>query len=93
MPLAEMFLKASVMKMPKPPKLVRFMAYHAINGIAIGCTMLLVMIWIDFAGLGTMLKTDTSGIATFLLFFQTSLTFGGISMAIAVMNLGEDDED
>lgn len=80
------------MKLPQFPKLVRFMLYHIANGIAIGCIFLFVMIWFDVMGLGTMLKTDTSGIATFLLFFQTSLTFGAVSMGIAVMNLGKDDD-
>ncbi len=80
------------MQLPNPPKLVRFMFRHMVNGIAIGCTTVLVAIWTDFLGLGTKLATDHSGIATFLLFYQASLTFGGVSMAIAIMNLGEDDD-
>ena len=31
-----------------------------------------------------------SGLATALLFFQVSFTFGAVSMGVAVMNLGED---
>lgn len=80
------------MKLPNPPKLVRFMLRHILNGLVIGCVFVLAMIWTDFLGLGTLLKTDKSGLATFLLFFQTSFTFGAISMGIAVMNLGEDDD-
>ncbi len=80
------------MKLPNPPKLVRFMLYHIANGLAIGCAFLFGMIWFDVWGLGTMLETDSTGIATFILFFQTSMTFGAISMGIAVMNLGEEDD-
>jgi hypothetical protein len=71
------------------PKLVRFMLTHVANGMVLGCGLLLVAIWIDAFGIGTLLEMDDSGLATFLLFFQTSLTFGAISMGVAVMNLGE----
>ena len=80
------------MQLPKPPKLVTFMLRHILNGLVIGAIFVLVLIWTDFMGLGTMLKTDDSGLATFLLFFQTSFTFGAVSMGIAVMNLGDDEE-
>ena len=56
-----------------------------------GGAFVLVLIWTDFMGLGTMLATDESGIATFLLFAQAMLTFGGVAMGIAVMNLAEDE--
>jgi hypothetical protein len=72
------------------PKLIRFMLVHTANGMVIGCSFLLVMIWFDIAGLGTLLAKDASGLATFLLFFQTALTFGAVSMGVAVMHLGED---
>jgi len=72
------------------PKLVRFMLTHVANGMVLGCLFLFGMIWLDVWGLGTMLERDASGLATFLLFFQTALTFGSVSMGIAVMHLGED---
>ncbi len=80
------------MQMPELPTLVRFMLRHILNGLVIGCIFVLVLIWTDFMGIGTMLKTDDSGLATFLLFFQTSFTFGVVSMGIAVMHLGEDED-
>jgi hypothetical protein len=73
------------------PKLVRFMLTHVANGMVIGCVFLFVLIWFDVLGLGTLLAKDGSGLATFVLFFQTALTFGAVSMGVAVMNLGEDD--
>jgi hypothetical protein len=72
------------------PKLVRFMLVHAANGMVIGCVFLFGLIWFDVAGLAGLLAKDTTGLATFVLFFQTALTFGAVSMGIAVMNLGED---
>lgn len=72
------------------PKLIRFMLVHSANGMAIGCTFLLALIWFDVLGLGTLLAKDASGLATFVLFFQTALTFGAVSMGVAVMNLGDD---
>jgi len=77
---------------PQLPKLVRFMLHHMVNGIVIGCVTVLVAIYTDFLGIGARLASDHSGIATFLLFYQASLTFGGVSMAIAIMHLGEDDD-
>ncbi len=80
------------MKQPKLPILVRFLILHAAWGIVFGSAFVLLLIHLDFLGVGTMLERDTSGIATFLLFFQTGLTFGGVSMGVAVMNLREDKE-
>lgn len=72
------------------PKLIRFMLIHIANGMVIGCVFLLAMIHWDLAGLGTLLQKDHSGLATAILFFQTALTFGAVSMGVAVMNLGDD---
>ena len=71
--------------------LVRFLALYAAWGIVLGCAFVLALIHTDFLGVGTLLARDESGIATFLLFFQTGLTFGGVSMGVAAMNLREDD--
>lgn len=74
------------------PKLIRFMLTHAANGMAIGCVFTLGLIHWDVFGLGTALEKDHTGLATAVLFFQTALTFGGVSMGVAVMNLAEDGE-
>ncbi len=80
------------MQLPELPTLVRFMLRHILTGLVIGAIFVLVLIWADFMGIGRILKTDESGLATFLLFFQTSFTFGAVSMGIAVMHLGEDED-
>jgi len=72
------------------PRLIRFMLIHIANGMVLGCVFLFGLIWFDFAGLGRLLARDESGLATFILFFQTALTFGAVSMGVAVMHLGED---
>lgn len=74
------------------PKLVRFMLTHAANGMAIGCGGLLLLSWFDVLGIGTLLEKDRTGLATAVLFFQVALTFGAVSMGVAVMNLGEDED-
>ncbi len=73
------------------PRLIRFLLTHVANGMAIGCAFVLGMIWFDVFGLGSALAEDRSGLATAVLFFQTALTFGAVSMGVAVMNLGEED--
>jgi hypothetical protein len=72
------------------PRLVRFMLVHVANGMVIGCLFLFGLLWLDLGGLARLLAGDESGLATFVLFFQTALTFGAVSMGVAVMNLGED---
>ena len=77
---------------PRLPKLLRFLALHMFWGFTFGSAFVLGLIWTDFLGVGSLLARDDSGLATFLLFFQTSLTFGGVAMGVAVMNLGEDED-
>ena len=72
------------------PKMIRFMLTHVANGMVIGCVFLLALIHWDIGGLGTLMEKDESGLATAILFFQTAMTFGAVSMGVAVMNLGED---
>ena len=71
------------------PKLIRFLIVHAANGMAIGSSFLLLAIWFNVGGIGSLLDKDTTGLATFILFFQNALTFGAVSMGVAVMNVGE----
>ena len=78
-------------RLPDLPPLVRFLALHMFWGFTFGGLFVLGVIWTDFLGVGSLLARDDSGIATFLLFFQTALTFGGVAMGVAVMNLRDDD--
>jgi hypothetical protein len=78
--------------LPKLPKLLRFLALHMLWGFTFGGVFVLGVIHWDVLGVGTMLEKDTSGLATFMLFFQSMLTFGGVAMGVAVMNLAEDED-
>ncbi|MXU66103.1 hypothetical protein [Oceanomicrobium pacificus] len=78
---------------PRLPKLLRFMALHALWGMVLGCGVLFALIWTDTFGLGRLLSQDGSGLATFVLFFQMALTFGAIQMGVAVMLLGDSKDD
>jgi len=73
------------------PKLVRFMSYHATWGMVLGCMVVFGVIWTDFAGVGTLLESDASGLATLIFFAQMALTFGAVAIGVAVMCLAEDD--
>lgn len=79
-------------QLPELPILVRFLALHAAWGMVLGALFILGLIWTDFLGIGTLLAKDSSGIATAVLIFQTSLTFGAVGMGVAVMNLAEYDD-
>ncbi len=79
-------------KWPDMPILLRFLALNAAWGMSLGALFALGLIWSDFLGLGALLAKDTSGIATAVLIFQTSLTFGAVGMGVAVMNLAEPDD-
>ncbi len=72
------------------PPMIRFMLRHALNGIVIGCVLTLALIRFDVWGIGSALEADSSGLATFILFFQMAMTFGGVAIGVAVMALGED---
>ena len=80
------------MRYSELPELVRFMIRHAVNGMAIGAALLLIAIRVNLVGLGDTLASDSSGLATGILFFQTSLTFGAVWMGGAVMLLGDGRE-
>lgn len=74
------------------PKLVRFMLTHVANGMVLGCLFVFALIHLDVAGIGRLLASDGSGLATFLLFFQVAFTFGAVSMGVAVMALGREKD-
>ncbi len=78
------------MRYSELPELVRFMIRHATNGMAIGAGLLLIAIRLNLVGLRDALGSDSSGLATGILFFQTSLTVGAVWMGGAIMLLRED---
>lgn len=77
--------------MRRPPKLIGYLLHHAAWGMCAGCIFTFSLIWGDVLGIGTAI--ETSAIATFMLFFQMALTFGAVWMGIAVMLLGDGEDD
>lgn len=74
------------------PRLIRFMIDNFLDGAVMGCIFGLVLIRLDTGGLGTLLEGYKTAGPTALFLGQGALTFGTLGMAVAVMNLGADDD-
>ncbi|PWR25919.1 hypothetical protein [Zavarzinia aquatilis] len=76
------------------PPLVRLLARNAAFGFLVAICFVAAMLLLDINGLGTLILHSPDGIiATFALTFATGLTFGGVQMGIAIMQLADDDAD
>lgn len=73
------------------PRLVRFLAVHMALGVAVGVAVAALFVRLDVAGFKSVLATsDEPLFALSLLYFLFALTFGSLSMGIAVMSLPMD---
>lgn len=76
------------------PPLVRLLARNAALGFMVAMVFVGAMLLLDINGLGTLILHSPDGlIATFALTFATGLTFGGVQMAIAIMQLADGEQD
>lgn len=73
------------------PKLIRFMALHFADGVALGWACGLLLIWFDVCRIGSLLAKYDSILLTSLFFAQTGLLFGTFAMSVGVMNLRENE--
>lgn len=74
------------------PLLLGFLLRHALVGFAIAAAAVGLLLWLDVAGLGTLVATSESGVlAVALLTFFGGLTLGSVQMGVAVMTLSEAD--
>lgn len=74
------------------PRLIRFLLSEFANGVVIGLTFGLVLIWSDVGGLGRLLSdSPSSGMMTALFFGQAAMLFGTLGMSVSVMTLSDDD--
>ncbi len=73
------------------PRLIRFMALHFADGVALGWSCALAMIWFNILNLGALLESHGSTLLTALFFLQSGLMFGTLAMGVAVMNAHDDD--
>ncbi|MEM8760710.1 MAG: hypothetical protein AAGE83_10395 [Pseudomonadota bacterium] len=71
-----------------PFRLVRLVAIGAADGIAAGWIALLLMVELDFQGLGSLMKgTEDGGLALAMLAAFFAVTFGMVGIAWRVMVL------
>ena len=69
-----------------PYRLMKFVAVGAGDGVAFGWFMLLVLKWMNVAGIGALIDTSSSGplaMALMLIFF--GITFGMVGIGYRVM--------
>jgi len=84
--------------MQTPPKdpywLIKYVAVSAADGIAAGWTFLLLLIWLDIGGFGTLVNGSEDGpLALYVLLMSFALTFGFVGIAWRVMVMLPDDLD
>jgi hypothetical protein len=73
-----------------PPKLIRFMIGHFVNGLVLGSACALLAIRFDLGGLGTLLANHDSALLTGLFIAYGAGLFGVFQMSVAVMTLDDD---
>ncbi|MGQ9370039.1 hypothetical protein [Azospirillum sp. ST 5-10] len=67
-----------------------FLARHLAAGLLAGLAFCLGMLWFDVAGLGTLLlRSDSMVVGLYLFIGSVCCTFGGVAMAVGIMNLGD----
>jgi hypothetical protein len=70
---------------------IAFLLKHLLYGTVAGVTLGALILWFDFAGLATMIFASSEKyLFLTMLFFGLWITFGGIGMAVGIMNLGEE---
>lgn len=72
--------------------LLKFLFRSMCDGIAVGWSLLLLVIWTDIGGIGTMIHASPMGeLATAMLAAVFAITFGSVGMGIAVFTQPDDD--
>lgn len=76
------------------PPLVALLIRNAALGFCLAIVFVAAMLLADVGGLGTLVAHSPDGpIAVFALTFATGLTFGSVQMGIAIMQLGNEDDE
>jgi len=76
-----------------PYRLMRYVAISAADGIAAGWTCVLLLLWFDVAGLGTLVHNDRDPLAwLFILLMSFGVSFGFLGIAWRVMVLLPEEE-
>ncbi len=76
-----------------PYRLMRYVALSAADGIAAGWTCVLLLLWFDIGGLGTLVYGAEDGIVPLLVLLMSfGVTFGFVGIAWRVMVCLPDEE-
>lgn len=69
-------------------KLTRYLIRHMLTGVAVGWTLLLVLVWSDLGGFGSLVRgSDAGALALTMLAGAFGITFGSAAMGIAANRL------
>lgn len=69
-------------------EVIRFLLGHLLGGLIGAVVFGIAILWLDFAGLWSLIRHSGDGIVViFLLFFGLFITFGSVAMAIGIMSL------
>jgi hypothetical protein len=70
---------------------IRFLLTHLLGGVVGAVAFVLLILYVDLAGLRTLAFADPAGwLFIALLFFGLVITFGLLAMGISIMTLGRD---
>ncbi|WP_339949851.1 hypothetical protein [uncultured Albimonas sp.] len=77
-----------------PCRLAKFVALHAATGIVAGWVCLLILLWLDIGGLGSLIeRAERSEMATVLLAIGFGTSFGFVGIAWGVLAVLPHEKD
>jgi len=76
-----------------PMRLVKYVAISALDGVAAGWTFLLILLWADIGGLGTLVHgSEHSVVALITLLLSFGVTFSLVGLGWRIMVLLPDED-
>jgi len=76
------------------PDLMRLYLRHCAIGFLLSAVFVGLLLWLDVAGLGSLIaRSDVGWLAVFLLWYFNGTVFGSVQFAIVVMSQAQADND
>jgi len=76
------------------PDLMRLYLRHCAIGFLLSAVFVGLLLWLDVAGLGSLIaRSDIGWLAVLLLWYFNGTVFGSVQFAIVVMSQAQDDDD
>jgi len=76
------------------PDLMRLYLRHCAIGFLLSAVFVGLLLWLDVAGLGSLIaRSDIGWLAVFLLWYFNGTVFGSVQFAIVVMSQAQADND